>query len=114
MNVTDSTPISSHCCHAVSSTRLTRFFSARLRDINNIIGSGTGSEWDRDREWEQEWERVNIPSLRFLWITFPLHFLLLVFKHCFFLCIQAFKNPLDGWQSVLEPSRRTCGHILDT
>ena len=30
VNVTDNIPISSHCCHAFSSTRLSRFFSARL------------------------------------------------------------------------------------
>lgn len=57
---------------------------------------------------------INIPSLRLLGVTIAHHFILLVLKDTFFLCGHAVENTLDCWQSHLEPSRCTCGGILDT
>ena len=42
------------------------------------------------------------------------HFILLGLKDGFFVCGHAVENTLDCWQSHWEPSRCTCGGILNT
>jgi hypothetical protein len=62
VSVMDSTPISSHCCHALSSTHLHRFFSARLRNVRQH----NPRQW----QWQQQqhhttftWSVQDSPSL---------------------------------------------------